>query len=516
MIIFATVFGKTAAMKFFSTSQIRSIDKHTIAMEPISSVDLMERAAEGLFRWIVARHSAANSFIIFAGNGNNGGDGVALARMLILAGYNVNLCVLKSDSPYSPDLQSNLTRIVSQGIIDINYISQISDLPEIKPSSVVVDALFGSGLSRPVSGFAADVVKHVNKSAAHVIAIDIPSGLFGEENPVPNPNPVIRAKTTLTLHFPKLSFFFADNKQFVGNWKVIPIGLHPVAIGKTPTQFNYLTHNDISSIIRVRNTHDHKGTFGHVLLIAGSYGMMGASVLASKACIAGGCGLVTAHIPRLGYSILQHSVPEVLVAVDDNDWYFTGAAITSKYKAVGIGPGIGTETKTIAGFKELLKRITVPLVVDADGLNIIAQYPELLNLIPKNTVITPHPGEFDRLFGDSVSSYHRFDIAMSMAKKFNIIIVLKGAFSQIFSPSGEVFFNSTGNPGMATAGSGDVLTGLITSLLGQGYEPYTAAKLGVYIHGLAGDFACEQVGQSALTASDIITNLGKAFSSFNV
>lgn len=209
-------------------------------------------------------------------------------------------------------------------------------------------------------------------------------------------------------------------------------------------------------------------------------------------------------------------MPEVLVAVDDNDWYFTGAAITSKYKAVGIGPGIGTETKTIAGFKELLKRITVPLVVDADGLNIIAQYPELLNLIPKNTVITPHPGEFDRLFGDSVSSYHRFDIAMSMAKKFNIIIVLKGAFSQIFSPSGEVFFNSTGNPGMATAGSGDVLTGLITSLLGQGYEPYTAAKLGVYIHGLAGDFACEQVGQSALTASDIITNLGKAFSSFNV
>ena len=498
-------------MKFFSTSQIRDIDRFTIEHEPIRSIDLMERAANGLFNWITKHYSPLTHFVVFAGPGNNGGDGVALARMLKMIGYKVDLFILKTDSAFSPDLAENIKKIENQGIVNIGYISNAQDLPLIGLKTVVIDALFGSGLTRPLSGIAAETVRHINNSKAEVISIDIPSGLFGEENPYPNQNPVIQASKTLTLQFPKLSFFFAENYKFTGRWIVIPIGLHPEAIENTTSDFVFLTKNEIAPLIRKRNPFDHKGTYGHCFIIAGSYGMLGASVLASKACLVAGAGLVTAHIPQIGYSILQQSVPEVMVDVDNHDLYFTGAEIHSKYKSIAIGPGLGIEKKTVTALLNVFKKTRIPLVIDADALNIISLNTKLLEYIPKNSVITPHPGEFDRLFGASDCCFNRFQIATKVAKKLEIIIVLKGAFTQIFTPEGKVFFNSTGNPGMATAGSGDVLTGIIGGLLAQEYEPLHAALVGVYIHGLAGDFAAKEKGEISLIASDIINCLGKAF-----
>ena len=497
-------------MKIFSAAQIREIDKYTIDNEPIASVDLMERAASAIFSWFAVNISSRNKIVVFAGTGNNGGDGLALARILIETGYDVEVYYLESNS-YSVDFQVNLDRLSNQSIATPICISKADQLPVLSTNSIVIDSLYGSGLSRSLSGFAALVVDYINKSGCKVISIDIPSGLFCEENPTPNSNSVIKASVTLTLQFPKLCFFHAENYVYVGDWNVLSIGLHNEAINSIRTRYRYIEKDTISSIFKPRAEFNHKGDFGHCLVIAGSYGMMGASVLASKACIKAGSGLVTAHVPKSGYSILQQSIPEAMVDVDNNDLYFSNISSITKYSAIGIGPGIGRNKSTVDGLISLLKIVGIPLVIDADGLNIIAENPEMLNMLPKNTVITPHPGEFDRLFGKCASGFQRLGLAIEKSKEYNLIIVLKGAYTQIVRPDGTVFFNSTGNPGMATAGSGDVLTGVITSLLGQGYNSVSSAIIGVYIHGLSGDLASKIKGYSSLTASDIISYLSEAF-----
>lgn len=497
-------------MKLFLTSQIRAIDKLTIQREPIPSIDLMERAADAIFRWFAGNVSSIKKIIVFAGPGNNGGDGLALARMLIDTGYCVDIYLLES-STLSLDCQENLRRIKIQGIAKIQLINSEADFPIITSNTIIVDALFGSGLTRSLSGISAKLIQHINECNSKIIAIDMPSGLFGEENPFPNNNPIIKASITLTLQFPKLSFFFAENNQYVGEFIVLPIGLDPNAIESTLTPYHYTTGSSISPFIRIRSNFGHKGDYGHCIIIAGSKGMMGAAVLASTACLKTGSGLVTAHVPEIGYSILQQSIPEVMVDQDEHENYFTSINSISKYTAVAIGPGLGRSPITVKGFGKLIKDVKSPFVIDADGLNILAQRAELLDLIPPNTIITPHPGEFDRLFGNCDSGQQRLTRAIEIAAKYNIVIVLKGAFTQVVCPDGKVHFNSTGNPGMATGGSGDVLTGVITSLLGQGYKPEQSAILGVYLHGLAGDLAAEKKGMNSITASDIINNIGDAF-----
>ncbi len=498
-------------MRFFLTSQIREIDSKTIEREPIASIDLMERAAESIFRWIVANYSSKNSFSIFAGNGNNGGDGVALARMLAMVGYNVNLYTLETDSNKTKDLETNILRAKKQGLVKILHISNSSNFPSLSEKSIVIDALFGSGLTRPLEGIYAELVTHINKSNSTVISIDIPSGLFGERNPFPNPNPVVKATVTLTLQFPKLSFFFAENYEFTGHWEVLPIGLHESAIKETPSHFNFVTSKTVNPLLQSRSKFGHKGTYGHALLIAGSYGMMGAAVLATKACLASGVGLLTVHVPKVGYNIIQSSVPEALVEIDQSELIFTDEKDVEKFTAIGIGPGLGKGVTRAQAIKKVFEASKKPMVIDADALNIISENTELLSIIPKNSIITPHPGEFDRLFGKSECGSQRFEVAQKMSAKYNIIIVLKGAFTQIFTPNGDIYFNSTGNPGMAAGGSGDVLTGLTTGLLAQNYSSLNASLVGVYIHGLAGDMACFEMGANAMVASDIISYLGKAF-----
>ena len=474
----------------------------------------MERAALSLYSWFAININSTRKVYLFAGPGNNGGDGLALARILNENGYYVEVYYLFSKD-YSADFQINLNRLMKQAISIPVMISKPEEFPTTEKDSIIVDALFGSGLSRPLEGLSSEVVIKINSSELPVISIDMPSGLFGEANPIPNQNSVIKATTTLTLQFPKISFFFADSSGFVGSWVVIPIGLHPDAISNMKTDYEVIDDDCLSVQVNKRDTYSHKGNYGHCLIVSGSYGMIGAAVLASNACLKAGAGLVTVHIPRSGNTILQCSVPEAIVDVDDNDWSFSSVTSLSKYSAIGIGPGLGKSHKSIAGFRELLRKAIQPLVIDADALNIIADNPEFFRLIPTNTVITPHPGEFDRLFGKHSSEYERLVKACNKAKELQIIIVLKGAYTRVVTPDGRILFNSTGNPGMATGGSGDVLTGIITSFLGQGNDPVSAAVSGVYVHGLAGDIASNQFGIESLTATCIINCLGKAFNNLH-
>lgn len=499
------------AGKIFSSAQVKGIDQYTISNEPIASIDLMERAAGTVFQWILNRYENTRNVKIFVGPGNNGGDGLAVARMLAGKKYSVTVYWVKFTENCSEDWGINFQRLKDQGIADVEILTRTDGKPQISTNDLVIDAIFGSGLSRPVEGFPAEIIGHINASGTNVISIDIPSGLFGEDNSGNDPDHIIKASYTLSFQFPKLAFFFPDNEEFVGEWSVLPIGLHREIINSTGTGYYFLTGSFIKSKLKVRSKFSHKGTFGHALLISGNYGRMGAAVLASRACLRTGIGLITAHVPRKGYDILQNSVPEAMVSLDESDVFFSGIQDMDQYNAVGIGPAIGLKDSTQKAFRELLKTINIPLVIDADGINILGENKEWLKQLPKNTILTPHPKEFERIAGKISDGYHQIQRLVELSVKYQIIIVLKGAHTAIASPDGLCYFNTTGNPGMATAGSGDVLTGIILSLLGQGYSPGDAAVTGVYLHGLAGDCAAVKTGEESLIANDIIDYLGTAF-----
>ena len=499
------------AGKIFSSEQVKGIDQYTISNEPIASIDLMERAGGTVFHWILNRYENTRNVKIFVGPGNNGGDGLALSRMLAGEKYSVSVYWVKFTENCSKDWGINFQRLKDQRIADIGILTRTDNKPQISADDLVIDAIFGSGLSRPLEGFPAEIVDHINASGANVISVDMPSGLFGEDNSGNNPAHIIKANYTLSFQFPKLSFFFSDNEEFVGEWSVLPIGLHPEMINSTDTGYYFLTGSFIKSKLKVRSKFSHKGTFGHVLLISGKYGRMGAAVLASRACLRTGIGLITAHVPGKGYDILQNSVPEAMISLDESDIIFTGIPDINQYSAVGIGPAIGLEDSTQKAFRELLKTINIPLVIDADGINILGENKEWLKQLPKNTILTPHPKEFERIAGKTSDGYNQIQKLVELSVKYQIIIVLKGAHTAIVSPDGLCYFNTTGNPGMATAGSGDVLTGIILSLLGQGYSSGDAAVTGVYLHGLAGDSAAMNIGEESLIANDIIDYLGAAF-----
>jgi hydroxyethylthiazole kinase-like uncharacterized protein yjeF len=499
-------------MKIFEASRVREIDAYTIRNEPVVSIDLMERAATRLAGWYVRHFHTDRKVVIFAGPGNNGGDALAMARLLAERQYRVT-CYLLAFGKMSDDCTINRQRLLDQGLVEYREIGKDDSLPAIVPGGVVVDGIFGSGLTRKVSGFPGEVIRHINQNAGTVIAIDIPSGLFGEDNMDNDYDSVIRADYTLTFQFPFLSFFFRENDPHVGCWRVHDIGLHPEAIGSKETPYRTIEKEEIGRLLPVRQTFDHKGTYGHALIISGCYGMMGAALLAGESCLRGGTGLVTLHVPRYGYNIIQTGFPEGLVSLDQSDILFSEPPDLAPYTAIGIGPGLGCKQNTGRGLKMVLERTSVPLVIDADGLNILSAHPEWYELLPPGTILTPHPKEFDRLAGESGNAFERHRKQREFSSRYHAIVVLKGAYTGIASPDGRYWFNTTGNPGMATGGSGDVLTGLITGLLAQGLEPLDAALSGVYLHGLAGDLAAEDTGQEALIAGDMISHLGKAFRS---
>lgn len=497
-------------MKIFSTAQVRLLDAKTIESEPISSINLMERAAAALFSWFAANVDADRPVDIFCGPGNNGGDGLALARMLFLTGYPVRVFYLHAKR-YSDDFSINLNRLKELGIPLFPLENQIQ-LPDVPEEGIIVDSLFGSGLSRSLDGFAAKLVEHINRFSRFTVAIDIPSGLFGEENPVPNSNPVVRADVTLSLQFPKLSFFFRENESYVGQWVVLPIGIDRRAIEQTDTPYFFLDADMVRGILKSASCFDHKGTFGHCRIIAGSKGMIGAAVLAARAAVRSGAGLVSLQLPRCGYSVAQQAVPEAMCLTDRHADCISDIVISEGCNAFCLGPGLGVDANTEKALVQFLKTVSEPLLLDADALNLIARDRQRLALIPPKALLTPHPGEFDRLFGLSGSDSERLKRAVYYAGSLGVVIVLKGAYTRVVLPDGRVFFNSTGNPGMATGGSGDTLSGLMVGLLAQGYSPENAALLAVYIHGKAGDIARDSSSREALSATDISLRFGEAFS----
>jgi NAD(P)H-hydrate epimerase len=498
-------------MKLFRSDQIKQIDEFTIKEEPVASIDLMERVAGQVLRWYLPRFERSRRIFIFAGPGNNGGDGLAIARLLHSNRYETEVHYVNFTDKTSDDWNKNLIRLKSETNVPVNYITGSDKFPDISSGDIIIDAIFGSGLTRPVEGLAGEVIKYINRINATIISIDIPSGLFGEDNTGNACDSIVTASNTLSFQFPKISFMFAENAEYLGEWEVLPIGLSTNAIRNTISPYLFTGKSDVAPLLKKRNKFDHKGIFGHGLLVAGSFGKMGSAVLGAGAALRTGIGLITCHVPLCGITIVQSALQEAMVETDRNEKHFSEIEKTDSFNAVGIGPGIGTEPESQKALYKLMTECEKPMVIDADALNILSLNKDWLSLIPEGTILTPHPKEFERLAGKTGNSYLRLKRQTELSEEYRCIVVLKGAHTSITTPDGKVFFNSTGNPGMATAGSGDVLTGILLSLLAQGYTPENAAVLGVYIHGLAGDIAAEELCYESIIASDITKCLYKAF-----
>jgi NAD(P)H-hydrate epimerase len=505
-------------MKILTAQQIKDWDEYTICHEPIASIDLMERAAGKCFNWLDEKDCLVHPFVFFCGKGNNGGDGLALARMLAAKKCSLTIFILEPGHKGTEDFQTNLARLHQYIDGDIHYVQDETNFHEIPTGTIIIDALFGSGLSRPLEGIAAKTVEHINKSGCKIISIDIPSGLSVDQSS--KENTIVKAKHTLSFQCFKPAFLLAENAEYVGEVHILDIGLHPDYLQTIKTKYELVDEKIIRSIYKPRNRFSHKGNFGHALMITGSYGKMGAAVLSAKACLRSGVGLLTCQIPNCGYEILQSTVPEAMVITDFNSSFITKTEDdVTKYDAIGTGPGIGTASETRTFLKELISSYKKPVLIDADAINGLAMEKKLPPL-PPGSILTPHPKEFERLFGECKNDFERIEKALLNAKLLNCLIVLKGHHTFIATPgskarpydvAGRGYFNSTGNAGMATAGSGDVLTGIITGLLAQDYPSEQAAILGVYLHGLAGDIAAVKISQEAMIAGDITESLGEAF-----
>ncbi len=500
-------------MKIFKSAQLHELDHYTMEHEPIRGIDLMERAAKAFVRVISEEWPVKKPVVVFAGPGNNGGDALAVARLLGEMDYQVSVYLFNIHDRLSEEcainrqrlLEGKLSRLFTE--VKLNF-----DPPTLDHNTLVIDGLFGIGLTKPLAGGFASLVRYINQSSAYVISIDIPSGLMCEDNTYNIHQNIIRANLTLTLQQKKLSMFLPDNQPFLGKIKVLDIRLSRTYIEQTDTQFSMLEESDVRSMLRYRDDFSHKGTMGMALLVAGSYGMAGAAVLASKACMRSGVGKLCVRTPKCNYHVLQTSVPEALLLLDHEETIISETVASEDFDAMGIGPGLGRNENTAIAMIAQIRRTHCPILLDADALNILSTHRAWTQQLPKDIVMTPHPGEFDRLAGSpSNSTYERISRAIDLAGKLNAYILLKGHYSALCLPDGHVVFNSTGNSGMATAGSGDVLTGIITALLARGYNQAEACQVGMYLHGLAGDLAARDLGKESLMASDIIAYLPKAF-----
>lgn len=496
-------------MKILTAAQVREWDQYTIAKASISSIDLMEKAAKACTEWIASRIPDDVPLHIFCGKGNNGGDGLAIARQLAIGEKHVTVYILEFGHKGTEDFQANLARLHQLSSVDVRFLQPGSPLPVFTGDVWIIDALFGTGLNRPLEGFTAELVTHLNESNEVIISIDMPSGLLADDSS--KDFPVIHATYTLSFQCYKRAFLAAENAEAVGQVQILDIGLHPHYLAAADTGYMLTDFDEARDIYRPRNQFGHKGTYGHVLLMAGSYGKIGAAVLSAKACLRAGAGLLSVYIPGCGYTVLQTAVPEAMVITDPNTSFLSASPDDlSKYPAVAIGPGLGTARETREMLLELLPRLTCPAVLDADALNILAQE-QVRPDFPHGAILTPHPKEFARLFGNTSNEFERVGLAMRKAQEWQVVIVLKGHHTVIALPDGRIWYNATGNAGMATGGSGDVLSGLLASLLAQGYPPAEAAILGVYLHGLAGDLAAVRLSQEALVAGDLPDYLGAAF-----
>lgn len=485
--------------KILSSTQTRACDQYTILSEPISSLELMERASVAFADEVEKRLQTDQIIGIICGPGNNGGDGLAVARILRWRGFETIPILIEIGNSLSEDCTTNLTRLD-----DVIRVRSASEIPDLSNCDIIIDALFGSGLSRPIEGWVGDVVDAINDSKVDTISIDIPSGLYCDFLPM-GPH-IVEADLVVSFQRPKLSFFIKEASRYIGEWKVVDIGLDEDFIQGQDSR-HFVLDDRVAALVKRREKYSHKGTYGHALMVAGSRGKMGAAILAGRACLRAGVGLLTMHTPGCGLNILQVAVPEAMCVVDVHDYHVTEIRNHFEYRCIGIGPGIGQSKETRNALIHLLNSTQIPLVIDADALNIISGDSTLAALIPEDCILTPHPKEFQRLAGDWGNSLERLQLQIDFSIRHRCIVVLKDADTVITDQKGRVYFNTTGNPGMATGGSGDVLTGVITSLRAQGYSPLEAALLGVYFHGKAGDKAKENQGETGLIAGDLVRHL---------
>lgn len=493
-------------MKILTAPQIREADAYTIQHEPIASIDLMERASQAFCQWFEGKFESSAPILVFCGMGNNGGDGLAISRILIGHGYEVMPFVIKNRDTGTADFEANLERLRS--LVEVKFISHVTDIPSIPIQAIAIDAILGSGLSREVKGIFAEVIKAINDSMAIKVAVDIASGLFSDQS---SSGTIMQPDFTLTFQMPKLAFMMPENADYIGELIITDIGLSQDFIDQVETPYHFVDRSMVAAMVNLRQKFAHKGSFGKVLLVSGSWGKVGATVLCAKACLRAGVGLLTVHVPACAYNILQTAVPEAMVETDARQKKISQVKNATLFDAIGVGPGLGTEDVTKEMLLSLLKKVKSPMVLDADALNILGKDKKMLKYIPHHSILTPHPKEFERLVGKFSNGFERLKLQQDLARMHQCIVLVKGAYTTICTPEGGVYFNSTGNPGMATGGSGDVLTGMLTSLLGQGYEPVQATILGVYLHGLAGDIAASKWSEEAMLPSDLIDHIGDAY-----
>ena len=491
--------------KLLSAEQFKQWDSQTMKIQNISSIDLMERAATNIFKKILKNEKEIlkkHTIDIFCGIGNNGGDGLVLARLFHQKGFDVRCIIVPFSTKTSKDFDTNLHRLMQLPI----EIETFTGQTKISKKSIVIDAIFGTGLSRPAAGIAQEAIKLINQSKAQkILSIDIPSGLYVDKPNAKN-DLIVKSDCVYTIELPKLSFFYPQNIEYVKDYKIVKIGLEKQVLKKLPT--DKFTYKIQPRKVLKRPDNSYKNIFGHALIIGGSLGMIGAAMLSSKAALRIGAGLVSAYIPKCGYIPFQTAVPEIMVKTDKNKKYISKIDLSNAYQAIGIGPGLGTHKKTQKAVLEFFSNQDFPLVIDADALNILSLNKEFLNKIPKNSILTPHPGEFKRLTGKTWNNdLEKIQSAKAFANKYQIILVLKGAFTLITNGK-KVFINPYANSALATAGSGDVLTGIITGLLTQGFHPFKAAKIGVQLHSQAAEIFDDDIYlKSSMVASDIIKNL---------
>lgn len=493
-------------MKILTSEQIRRVDAETIAREGIPSLDLMKRASTAFYNYFVERYASKNtSVVVFAGVGNNGGDALVVARLLHKAGYPVKAFMVEISDRYSEDCAHNVRRMKAENIAYKKIVTE-SDIPDLEAFDVVVDGIFGTGLSREVDGMAAKVIERINRCGKEVVSVDVPSGLFTDRKT----NFAVQATRTVTFQIPKLALFLPENASFAGNVQVVPIGLSEEVIAEMETDFFVTEEKEIARMLVPLQKFTHKGIQGHALIIGGSIGKCGSVCLAAKAALKSGCGLVTAYLPACGINVIQSYFPEAMALEDGGVAYITSLTYDLKPDAVGIGVGMGVHNDTAQALHRFLKVYRGSLVVDADGLNILSTYPEWLKLLPEGTILTPHPRELRRLIGEWSDDYDKNHKTRLFAQKYNVVVVVKGAYSLVIDAH-RVFLNTTGTPALATAGSGDVLTGIITSLLAQQYAPLDAARIGVYVHGMTANISNNTIHPRSFVASDIIDHIGDAY-----
>ena len=498
-------------MKILSSQAIKTVDAKTIEYNGILSHELMEMAASAFTDYFIANYSVKNSRVtIVCGTGNNGGDGFAVGRLLHIVGYSVKLFVVEVSINYSNDCLLNIDKAKKEGL-SIHQITSADQIYSMDNTNVIVDAIFGTGLSRPLHGLANEVVEAINALEKTVVSIDIPSGLFMDKPTTF----AIRASETVTFQIPKLALFLPQNYQFVGQLSIVDIGLDAKAIAEAKTDMHYLTDYMVAHLLKPLDKYTHKGVQGHALIIGGSLGKMGAVVLASKAALRSGCGLVTAYVPMCGVDIVQSSFPEAMVVQDANTSHVVSIDYDIEPSAIAIGMGMGQHQNTKEALHNFLKTSPASLVIDADALNILSDNPEWLQYLQPNTVLTPHPGELKRLIGEWDNDFDKIERTREFARKNDLIVVIKGAHSLIID-SETLCVNSSGTPALATAGSGDVLSGIIVGLLAQGYQPLAATQLGVYIHGMTANMTSQEIDSRSFIASDIVDNIGKVYANLNV